>query len=47
MIKLVSIKCDRKKCPLSKKIMAFKETGRIRAKIVTRNCLNKYNKIMI
>jgi len=41
MIMLVSIKCDPKECPALEKVMAFKENEHIRAKIVTRNCLNK------
>jgi hypothetical protein len=44
---LISIKCDRKECPVSEKVMAFKGIEHIRTKIVTGNCLNKYNKIMI
>jgi len=47
VIMLVSIECNRKECPVLEKFMAFKGTEHIRAKTVTKNCLNKYNKIMI
>jgi hypothetical protein len=47
VIMLVSIKCERKECPILEKVMAFKGSGNIRAKIVTRNCLSKHNKTMI
>jgi hypothetical protein len=36
---LVSIKNDRKECPMLEKVMAFKGTENIRAKIVTRNTI--------
>ena len=47
MIVLIYIKCDSKKCPVLEKVMAFKENEHIRAKVVTKNCSNKYNKTMI